>query len=341
MNMIYVEYIWIDGDGEVRSKTKVLPEHIQSNPDELLISEVPIWNYDGSSTNQASGESSEVLIRPQSIFKDPFRRRGVNFMVLCDTLTPDGQPHETNRRSDADKLFSAHLDEAPMFGMEQEFFILKQGNVLGTNSSSGEYTPQTKHYCGVGAHGSCRKFVDEIVENAVYAGLSITGMNAEVETSQWEVQVCTTGIDAADQLILLRYVMKRTSERYGWTISFDPKPISNGNGSGCHVNFSTKQMRDEGGYDIILSTINEMKKYHKEDMKQYGEGNEMRMTGTNETAHYDTFSYGVANRTASVRIPNETFQKKCGYLEDRRPAANMDPYIVTSTLFKRYISSAK
>lgn len=341
MSMIYVEYIWIDGNGEVRSKTKVLSDSVQSKPNELLVSEIPIWNYDGSSTNQASGESSEVLIRPQSIFRDPFRRKGFHFMVLCDTLTPDGQPHETNRRCDADVLFSSHLEEAPMFGMEQEFFILKQGNVLGTNSSSGEYTPQTKHYCGVGAHGSCRKFVDEIVENAVYAGLSITGMNAEVETSQWEVQVCTTGISAADQLIILRYVMKRTSERYGWVISFDPKPISNGNGSGCHVNFSTNRMRDSGGYDTILGTIEEMEKHHVEDMKQYGEGNDLRMTGTNETARYDTFSYGVANRTASVRIPNETFQKKCGYLEDRRPAANMDPYMVTSILFKRYISSAK
>lgn len=336
---VYLEYIWIDGYGETRSKTKVMTM-TAGNLDDMLLSDVPIWNYDGSSTKQASGESSEVLIRPQSIYRDPFRRRGFNYLVLCDTTTTDGTPHETNKRFETEKLFSSRMDEEPMFGIEQEFFILKHGNILGT-SSTGVYTPQTKHYCGVGSHGSCRKFIDEIADNSIFAGLSITGMNAEVETAQWEVQLCTTGIQACDQLIVLRYIMKRTSERYGWNVTFDPKPIPNGNGSGCHVNFSTVNMRNPGGYTYIINTIKELEKNNMEDMKQYGEGNLQRMTGENETAKYDLFSYGVGDRTASVRIPTDTSIKKCGYMEDRRPASNMDPYMVTNILFSRYISSLK
>jgi glutamine synthetase len=335
---VYIEYIWVDGYGEPWSKTKVI---MINCVDELELSDIPIWNYDGSSTNQASSESSEVLIRPQALYKDPFRRRGTNYMVLCDTTTTDGKAHETNNRSVANKLFESHLCEQPWFGLEQEFFILKQGSILGTKSTAGEYVPQKMHYCGVGAHGSCRKFVDEVVDNSIYAGLAITGMNAEVETSQWEVQLCETGIEACDQLIILRYIMKRTSERYGWDVTFDPKPLLNANGSGCHVNFSTKRMRSPGGYDSILHTIQELKSHNTEDMKYYGEKNTLRMTGENETARYDVFSHGVGDRTASVRIPHDTFIKKYGYMEDRRPGANMDPYLVTSILFNRYISSLR
>jgi glutamine synthetase len=333
--MVYLEYIWIDGYGTPRSKTKVL--EIDGI---VTISDIPYWNYDGSSTNQASGESSEVLLRPQSLFKDPFRRRGDNYLVLCDTTTTDGSPHSTNQRDRTTKLYDLYLDEKPMFGIEQEFFILKNGSVLGTTPDA-SYESKKMHYCGIGSHGSCRKFVDEAVENSIFAGLSITGMNAEVETSQWEVQLCDIGIEACDQLYILRYILKRTSERYAWDISFEPKPISTGNGSGCHVNFSTERMRSSGGYKYILSTINEMSKHNDEDMEQYGDDNRLRMTGLNETARYDLFSHGVGDRTASVRIPGDTFIKKCGYLEDRRPGANMDPYLVTSTLFNRYISSLK
>ena len=69
-------------------------------------------------------------------------------------------------------------------------------------------------------------------------------------------------------------------------------------------------------------------------MKQYGNHNHLRMTGKHETASYNTFSFGVADRGASIRIPRETEKNKKGYFEDRRPASNMDPYIVTSLIFE-------
>ena len=58
---------------------------------------------------------------------------------------------------------------------------------------------------------------------------------------------------------------------------------------------------------------------------RYGEGNEKRLTGACETADINTFSYGVADRGCSVRIPRDTAAEGCGYLEDRRPASNVDP----------------
>ena len=66
----------------------------------------------------------------------------------------------------------------------------------------------------------------------------------------------------------------------------------------------------------------------------YGEGNEQRMTGAHETANYSTFTHGIANRGASVRIGNETYNNKKGYFEDRRPSSNCDPYIVSSKIFE-------
>merc|ERR1739848_434426 len=115
----------------------------------------------------------------------------------------------------------------------------------------------------------------------------------------------------------------------------DPKPIpGDWNGAGCHTNYSTQKMRDAGGYKEIIAAIEKLKVKHQEHIKVYGEGNERRLTGAHETAPITEFSYGVANRGASVRIPRTAEAEQCGYFEDRRPASNMDPYVVTSKLFK-------
>jgi glutamine synthetase len=325
--IMLIEYVWLDGDNNPRSKTRVL------NSDSVVLSDIPIWNYDGSSTKQADGSDSEVLIHPQVIYQDPFRKNN-NIIVLCDTYNPDGTPHATNTRSYALKLFNKKLDLLPMFGIEQEFFLTKEDKILGWHKNDPK--PQGEYYCGNGASNAIgRTCIEDAFQRCLDTGLQLTGLNAEVAPSQWEFQVCATGIDAADQLIMMRYILNRTAELHGLSINYHPKPIrGDWNGSGCHTNFSTKPMRVDGGYSVILDAIKKLENKHKYHMEQYGTDNQLRMTGLHETASYDNFSYGVANRGASIRIPRSTEADKKGYLEDRRPSSNMDPYIVTSLIFE-------
>ena len=328
---IKLEYVWIDGFGKPRSKTKIVREVYKD------VKDLPEWNYDGSSTNQAPGIDSEVIIKPQTWFKDPFRNGENDKLVLCDTYLPNGDPHPTNTRVIAEKRFNTNLDLEPRFGIEQEFFLTKNGWPIGFPENRTLYpTPQDNYYCGTGSDNIMgRKCIEEAFENCLKAGLKLTGLNVEVAPSQWEFQVDDYGINVGDQLYIMRYILDKTAEKYGWNANFYPKPVEGDwNGSGCHTNFSTKSMREEGGYKEILSAIEKLKKHHSKHMKVYGEGNEKRMTGKHETASYDIFTSGVANRGASIRIPRQTEKDQCGYFEDRRPSSNMDPYIVTSLIFE-------
>lgn len=338
-----VEYVWIDGCGDLRSKTKIIsrPPNWEENQDNHLTPKFyPDWNYDGSSTKQADGNNSEVIIKPQAVFHDCFRRNSkYSKIVLCDTYIQNDEgdiiPHSSNTRVQANAIFEKYYNEKSMFGIEQEFFITKNNYPIGFPEDR-KIMPreQGDYYCGLGGSNIYgREFMENAMDNCLYSGINITGMNSEVAPSQWEFQVCNIGISAADELYMLRYILKRTSENFGWSIDFHPKPIvGDWNGSGCHVNFSTIKMRNEGGYDLILKAIDNLSKNHDEHMKQYGCDNELRMTGEHETANYNVFSYGVANRGASIRIPRQTQKNKYGYFEDRRPASNMDPYIVTSMI---------
>jgi len=335
MEYYKLEYIWIDGLGKPRSKTKVVNKLTDN------INDLPEWNYDGSSTCQATGSDSEVIIKPKACFPDPFRASGGSLkdqhkLVLCDTYLPNGDPHPTNTRVIAEKIFNSNVELKPRFGIEQEFFLTKDGRPLGFPINNSFPTPQGNYYCGTGADNIMgRECIEVAFEKCLKAGLNLTGLNSEVAPSQWEFQVDDYGIDVCDQLYIMRYILDRTAEQYGWGIDFYPKPIEGDwNGSGCHINFSTSIMREDGGYKEILNAIKKLEKNHLKHMKNYGEGNEKRMTGQHETARYDEFSYGVANRGASVRIPRETERLGCGYFEDRRPSSNMDPYIATSLIFE-------
>jgi len=335
-----LEYVWIGGcQGDLRSKTKVVNKEPQS------IADLPEWNYDGSSTNQAPGDDSEVILKPVAMYPDPFRG-GNNKLVLCETFTPNGEALPTNARAAARAVFDKCAADETWWGIEQEYTMFRDGTPLGwprtgARSFGGPTTqigypgPQGPYYCSAGADVAFgRDLVETHLKACLYSGLTISGVNAEVMAGQWEYQVgpCV-GIASGDEVTMSRYILHRVAEMYDVVISLDPKPIpGDWNGAGCHTNFSTKKMRVEDGIKHIYAAIGRMAEKHSEHIAAYGEGNERRMTGEHETSSIDTFSWGVANRGASVRVGNQTFKDGYGYLEDRRPSSNMDPYVVTGRI---------
>jgi len=329
---IQAEYVWIGGTGQdLRCKTRTLAKK-NWTPEAL-----PEWNFDGSSTGQAPGDDSEVILKPAAIFPDPFRK-GDNILVLCDLYKPDGTPLAGNTRVDAKRVFDLTNNEEPWFGIEQEYTLFEADNVTPFGWPKGGFPgPQGPYYCGAGAHSAFgRLIVDAHYKACLYAGINISGVNAEVMPGQWEYQVGpSTGIESGDQMWISRYILLRVCEDFGVNVSWDPKPIpGDWNGAGCHTNVSTKAMREEGGMAVILEAINKLAAKHDVHIAAYGSGNERRLTGLHETASIDKFTYGVANRGASVRIPRSTEADGKGYFEDRRPSSNMDPYVVTARLMK-------
>jgi len=298
------------------------------------VADLKVWNFDGSSTGQAPGSNSDVLMRPVAIFHDPFRG-GENILVMTETLNNDGTPHVTNSLNEAAKIFEKVKDQHTWFGIEQEYSLLDvDGHPLGW-PKSGFPGPQGPYYCGVGA---TRVYGRDIIEShykaCLNAGVRICGTNAEVMPSQWEFQVgpCE-GIDIGDHLWMARFILAQVAEYYNVQVTFDPKPIpGDWNGAGCHTNYSTEAMRNPGGLEAIKAACEKLGPKHMEHIAVYGEGNERRLTGRHETAPIDRFSYGVANRGASIRIPRHVNEQGFGYLEDRRPASNSDPYLVSAKI---------
>ncbi len=327
-----LEYIWLDGYEPVpnlRGKTK-----ISDFAEVPTLEQLPLWGFDGSSTRQAEGSDSDRMLQPVALFPDPARANGL--LVMCEVLLPDGTPHSSNSRA------TIPDDPDTWFGFEQEYFLYEGGAPLGFPSGGGFPAPQGEYYTGVGYKnvGSvARRIADEHLELCLAAGIAHEGINAEVAKGQWEFQIFGKGSKrAADELWIARYLLLRLCESYGVDVNFHPKPLGvevDWNGSGMHTNFSTKAMREVGGRDYFEALMAAFELYKDDHIDVYGPDNHLRLTGLHETQSIDTFSYGVADRGASIRVPHSFVQNGYrGYLEDRRPNSMGDPYRITGRILQ-------
>ena len=318
------EYIWIDGSEPtqfLRSKTKVISE-----------GEAPsVWGFDGSSTNQAVGSDSDCVLNPVYTCPDPIRDED-DILVLCEVLNIDVTPHKSNHRANCVEIFSKFSKHEPWFGIEQEYTFFEGARPLGW-TENGFPAPQGGYYCGVGADEVFgRDIVEEHLDACIRAGITISGINAEVMPAQWEFQVGPLDpVAVSDQLWIARWLLYRIAEDYGVTVTLDPKPVKGDwNGAGAHTNFSTKEMRES--YDPIVAGAEALGEKADLHIVNYGDRIEERLTGLHETCSHKEFRYGVSDRGASIRIPWQVDRDKKGYLEDRRPNANCNPYIVTGLI---------
>lgn len=335
------EYIWLDGrepTQRLRSKTRIINE-FGTDPD---LSSFPQWSFDGSSTYQSPGGNSDLLLQPVNFVSDPIRGEG-NFLVMCEVLNEDGSAHPSNNRAKLrDTLDKGAAKLEPWFGFEQEYVLFDGIRPLGW-PENGYPPPQGPFYCGVGPN---QVYGREIIENhtkaCIDAGIMIYGINAEVMPAQWEFQIGYRGIksetadalNTADHLWFARWLLFRVGEDYGVEAVLHSKPVAGDwNGSGQHTNFSTKDMRDPGkGMATIEKYIKLLEAKHNEHIKVYGEGLEQRLTGLHETCAIDQFKSGVADRGASIRVPRQVSNEGHGYIEDRRPGANADPYQIANRI---------
>ncbi|MCB2082211.1 MAG: glutamine synthetase beta-grasp domain-containing protein, partial [Rickettsiales bacterium] len=335
------EYIWLDGNvpvRQMRSKAKIVDV-----PAEPKVGDFPEWSFDGSSTQQAAGGDSDCILKPVCFVKDPIRGEG-NWLVMAEVYNPDGRTeHESNSRAQLRKILDAGAAaQEPWLGVEQEYTMYRNNRPLGW-PEHGYPAPQGPYYCGVGPEQIFgRDIAEEHAQLCIDAGLMYYGINAEVMPGQWEFQIGYRGIDGEDPGVLnicdhmwiARWLLHRISEEFDVHISFENKPVKGDwNGAGMHTNFSTKDTRDPSkGRQAIEEAVKRLGEKHKQHIVLYGDRLEERLTGLHETSSIHDFSAGDADRGRSIRVPRPVVLKGYGYLEDRRPGANADPYLVAARL---------
>lgn len=330
MSLAKLEYVWLDGyqpTQSLRSKTKIEKDFSGK------LEDLSNWSFDGSSTEQAKGGSSDCLLKPVFVCPDPQRKNA--YLVMCEVLNADETPHISNGRAmieDDDNDF--------WFGFEQEYFLWnpETNKPLGF-PATGYPAPQGPYYCSVGANNAFgREMIEEHLDACLEAGLNVEGINAEVAAGQWEFQIFAKGAKSAgDQIWLARYLLERIGEKYNVSINYHPKPLgaTDWNGSGMHANFSNTLLRTAGSKATFDKVCEAFRPVVKEHIEVYGADNHLRLTGKHETASIHDFSYGVSDRGASIRIPVLVPAKGWnGYLEDRRPNSAADPYKVAARIIK-------
>lgn len=336
---VCAEYIWIDAFDDTRSKLKVIEFAYDYMP---TINDFAEWNFDGSSTGQAEGKNSDVLLKAVSFYKNPFIDWCESYLVMCECYNKDGSVHSTNHRAKCVSTAKKCEFSECLFGIEQEYILFGRDGLPykwqgHNNPGCGAQGP---YYCSVGGDRTFgRELTLKHLEYCLKAGLKVCGTNGEVMGSQWEFQVGPLGpLEVSDQLWVARYILQRLTENYDCSASFHPKPYKGDwNGSGGHTNFSTKAMREQGGLVAIKEACDKFTNTHQSHMQVYGRFNDERLTGFHETSSMNDFSWGVSDRGRSIRIPLNVNKDGCGYLEDRRPGANLDPYLVTEKIMESVV----
>lgn len=330
MSLVKLEYIWLDGykpTQSLRSKTKIEKDFSGK------LEDLPNWSFDGSSTEQAPGGSSDCVLKPVFVTKDPQRKNA--YLVMCEVLTAGGVPHPSNGRALIDDD-----DNDFWFGFEQEYFFWDTDTNKPLGFPEGGFPgPQGPYYCGVGANNAFGRYiVEEHLDACIDAGLNVEGINAEVAAGQWEFQIFAKGAkEAGDQIWIGRYLLERIGEKYNVAINWHCKPLGalDWNGSGMHANFSNEVLRTAGNKEVYDKICEAFRPVVKDHIDVYGADNQLRLTGKHETASIYDFSYGVSDRGASIRIPLATVERGWkGYLEDRRPNSAADPYKVAARIIK-------
>ncbi|WZZ16462.1 hypothetical protein YC2023_109551 [Brassica napus] len=255
--------------------------------------------------------------------------------VMCDAYTSAGNPIPTNKKHNVAKIFSNSkvASEEPWYGIEEEYTLMQKG--IGISGVNGEVMPgqwefQVGPVEGISAGDQvwvARYLLERITEisgvNFSFDPKPVPSMRnngglAVIKNAIEKLQVKHKENIAAYGEVYGESVHERITEISGVNFSFDPKPVPS--------------MRNNGGLAVIKNAIEKLQVKHKENIAAYGEGSERRLTGKHETAYINTFSWGVANRGASVRVGRDTEKEGKCYFEDRRPASNMDPYVVTSMI---------
>ena len=342
MKIIFAEYIWLDGavpTQKLRSKTRIL--NFMESPQ---LEDFPDWGFDGSSTNQATRNCSDCDLKPVFFTFDPIR--GPNhYVVMCEVFDIDGQPHKTNHRAAISSIMDkGGKDFDAYLGFEQEYTFLQGRDPLGW-PKHGIPGIQGPFYCGLGSENVFgREIVEKHTHVCAEANLLIYGTNSEVMPGQWEFQVGyrdfkgekADPLTVSDHAWVARYFLQRVAEQHHVTVSFDNKPLrGDWNGAGMHTNFSTHQMRDKKtGKKAIEKALEMLREKHHYHIQGYGHGLQERLTGFHETSSIHEFKAGVSDRGASIRIPPATSKNGYGYIEDRRPGANCDPYKVSTLLME-------
>ncbi|XP_054166545.1 glutamine synthetase-like [Oppia nitens] len=303
-------------------------------------SELPVWTQ-----GVPYSATIELFLKPVHLYNDPFRG-GNNKLVLCEILSDDMKPHIINKRHSCVEAMKLANYQRPWFGFEQEYYLLEGWDIrqpLGwpvRGYPPPAFDPLVNYHSGIGPYRVCgRDIVEAHFRACLYAGVNISGENAEGALSQWEYQIGPSeGITIADDIIMSRYILYRVAEDLRVGVTFDPKPVAGWLGSGGHMNFSTDAMRSKGGLKHIERAIERLGKRHDYHMRQYapydGRDNEIRLRDAFYAPKSDGFTYGIGDRSASIRIPKQVAIDGYGYFEDRRPAANCNPYQVSEALVR-------